>query len=312
MANTSDKVIKYASEQVGYLEKATGNLNYLYDKTANAGYNNYTKFGYEMHNLYPSVMDYPAAWCDCFVDNCFYNTYGISNAKKLLAGDFDDYTKNSINLYKSKNAFYLKSGFTPLPGDQIFFSKDGLFSGVYHTGLVEKVENGLVYTIEGNTSSGSGVDPNGGAVCRKSYSTAYSKIYGYGRPPYDVSDEINAIKISTGSDGIKILADALNIRAVPSATGSIVGQYKKGDKVQIFAKAVNANKHWFRSDKGWFSANYCEGWILEENNQWWYVTEGYTYPANEIRTIDNSDFIFDKNGWLITSDRINSSGSIIY
>ena len=310
MANTADKVINFALSQVGYLEKATGDLKYLYDKKANAGYNNYTMYNYEMHKLYPNVMDYPAAWCDCFVDYCFYSCYGVSNAKKLI-GNFDDYTKNSINLYKGKDAFFLKTEKNPLPGDQIFFSSNGLFSGVYHTGLVIKVENGVVYTVEGNTSSGTEVDPNGGAVCQKSYSLTNSKIYGYGRPPYD-EEEIIKIPIESGENGVTILANELNVRKEPNINSQIIKTYKGGEQIRVSAKCVNNNKHWFKSDDGWFSANYCTGWILEQNEQWWYVMNNYTYPSNEIKTIDTYDYIFDKNGWMITSDRINDFGAITY
>ena len=311
MANTADKVISYALSQVGYLEKKTGDLKYLYEKTANAGYNNYTMYNYEMHNLYPSVMNYPAAWCDCFVDFCFQKTYGVSNAKKLIGG-FDDYTKNSINLYKGKNAFFLKSEKTPLPGDQIFFSSNGLYSGVYHTGLVVGVENGVVTTVEGNTSSTPDVEPNGGAVCKKSYSLTNSKIYGYGRPPYD-EEKVIEIPIKTGESGITILAEKLNVRKEPTINSSIVKTYGYGEQIQVTHKCVNNNRHWFKSKDGyWFSANYCTGWILEENNQWWYVMKDYTYPSNEIKTIDTYDYVFDKNGWLITSDRINNFGAITY
>jgi len=34
--------------------------NVIYRKTSGAGYDNYTKYGYEMHKIYPSVMDFPA------------------------------------------------------------------------------------------------------------------------------------------------------------------------------------------------------------------------------------------------------------
>lgn len=47
---------------------------------------------------------------------------------------------------------------------------------------MEKVENGRVYTIEGNTSSAAGVVENGGCVRNKSYALSYEKIGGYGRP----------------------------------------------------------------------------------------------------------------------------------
>lgn len=176
MANYAQTVIDIALGEVGYLEKKS-NTN-LYSKTGNAGYANYTKYGKEMHNLYPSVMDFPAAWCDCFVDWCFYKAYGITNAKALLGGDFNDYTVASANLYKNKGAWYS----TPKAGDQIFFKNT---TRICHTGLVYKVDSNRVYTVEGNTSGASGVVANGGGVCKKSYPLGYAKIAGYGRPKYD-------------------------------------------------------------------------------------------------------------------------------
>lgn len=176
MANTVNKVLAIAEAEVGYLEKKS-NAN-LYDKTANAGDANYTKYGKEMHDIYPSVMDFPAAWCDAFVDWCFYKAYGVSNAKALIGGNFNDYTPSSAQLYKNKNAWYT----TPKVGDQIFFKNS---TRINHTGLVYKVDSTYVYTIEGNTSGVSGVVANGGGVCKKKYKLNYSSIAGYGRPKYD-------------------------------------------------------------------------------------------------------------------------------
>ena len=174
------RVIDIAVAEVGYVEKKNGDS--LYDKTANAGANNYTKYGYEMHNIQPKNMDYPAAWCDTFVDWCFYKAYGVGNAKKLLRGDFDDYTIRSAQLYKDKDAWYQK----PQVGDQIFFKND---REICHTGLVYKVGADRVYTVEGNTSSELGVVPNGGCVRLKSYSTNYKRIAGYGRPNYKMEKD---------------------------------------------------------------------------------------------------------------------------
>lgn len=62
-------------------------------------------------------------------------------------------------------------------GDIIFFdwadSNDGKAE---HVGIVEKVENGKVYTVEGNST---------GDTCRqKEYSIDSSVILGYGTPMY--------------------------------------------------------------------------------------------------------------------------------
>lgn len=176
-----EKVIQIAESEVGYLEKR--NNSNLYDKTANAGSANYTKYGKEMHDIYQKVMDYPAAWCDAFVDWCFYKAYGVANAKGLLGGNFDDYTPNSAGLYKNKGAYIKRGKGLPRRGDQIFFTNG---TRIYHTGLVYAVDSSKVYTIEGNTSGGSKVVANGGGVFKKSYSLNNSKIDGYGRPKYDV------------------------------------------------------------------------------------------------------------------------------
>lgn len=185
MANTVDKVIKIAEAEVGYLEKKTNkDLN---SKTANAGYNNYTKYGKEMHDIYPAIMDFPAPWCDAFVDWCFMKAYGIATAKSLLDGNFDDYTVASAQMFKNKKAWYTSN---PKVGDQIFFKDSN--GGICHTGLVYKVDNFYVYTIEGNTSGNSGVIANGGGVFKKAYQLNYSRIAGYGRPKYDVETKANA------------------------------------------------------------------------------------------------------------------------
>ena len=177
MSNYASKVIKIALAEVGYLEKKSNKS--LNSKTANAGSANYTKYGKDMHELYPAVMDFPAAWCDAFVDWCFQKAYGVSNAKALLGGNFDDYTVNSAQLYKNKKAW----GKVPKLGAQIFFKNAN--GGICHTGLVYDFDDTYVYTVEGNTSGASGVIANGGGVCKKKYSRTYTRIAGYGYPKYD-------------------------------------------------------------------------------------------------------------------------------
>ncbi len=67
--------------------------------------------------------------------------------------------------------------YEPNPGDIIFFdwASDGLDGWGDHVGIVEKCENGIVYTIEGNS----------GDSCRQmQYSVGYYQICGYGVPAY--------------------------------------------------------------------------------------------------------------------------------
>lgn len=204
MACNVEKVLEIAKNETGYLEKRDGNLTYLYNKTANAGDKNYTKYGYEMHKIYPEVMDYPAYWCDAFVDWCFYAAYGIANAKGLLGGDFDDYTVASAQLYKNKNAWCS----SPKVGDQAFFKNS---TRINHTGLVIAVSGNTFTTIEGNTSNAtSDVVPNGGAVCQKTYNVGASKIAGFGRPAYDKQPAFSPHWVHAGENWYYRVAEGEN------------------------------------------------------------------------------------------------------
>ena len=267
-----------------------------------------------MHEIYPQVMDFPAYWCDCFVDWCFYKAYGISNAKALLGGNFDDYTKNSINLYKNKNAFFLRGTKTPKEGDQVFFSTDNTYNGVNHTGYVYDYKNGKIYVVEGNASCNSTTN-NGGGVVKKEYDINNCRIYGYGRPNYALYDKdeptITDVSISCDKTGLKIIGtECLNIRKWPG-DGAIVGTYKKNEKIQICAKALNSdNTWWFKTNKGYISGKYVEGWIKESCGKWWYIKLSYTFDTNKVVKINNKYYAFDKDGWLITADRISSDGAI--
>ena len=86
--------------------------------------------------------------------------------KSLLVG-------NGVNIQFGGKAWQ-DGSFTPEAGQIIFFDweGDGLTD---HVGIVERVENGTVYTVEGNS----------GDACRQnSYSIGSSVIYGYGIPAY--------------------------------------------------------------------------------------------------------------------------------
>ena len=168
MSNIVDKVLAVALAEEGYLEKSRqaykSNHDILDSKEDGAGSDNYTKYGRDMHKICPSVMDFPAKWCDTFVDWCFCKAYGVEQAKALLGGGFNDLTEASAQLYKNMNAWHTKD---PQIGDQIFFkNKKGK---ICHTGLVHDVTEGYIYTIEGNTSSAWGLVSNGVCVKKKRY-----------------------------------------------------------------------------------------------------------------------------------------------
>lgn len=184
MAYDKQKVLDIALSEVGYLEKAS-NSN-LDSKTGNAGSKNYTKYSRDLAAVsFYNGRKQGVAWCDVFVDWCFFKAFSKAAALALTYQPTNNKVnygagcKYSRNYYKNKGRLFDD----PEPGDQIFFySKDK--KSISHTGLVYKVDSSKVYTVEGNTSGASGVIANGGGVCKKSYALNYGRIAGYGRPVY--------------------------------------------------------------------------------------------------------------------------------
>ncbi len=112
-------------------------------------------------------------WCACFVSWCanecgYIDTGVIPKYAGCVWG---------VEWFQERGQWQDNS-YTPNPGDIIFFDWDddgGQDGESDHTGIVEKVEDGRVFTIEGNS----------GDSCReKSYPLGYYEILGYGIPAY--------------------------------------------------------------------------------------------------------------------------------
>lgn len=174
----ASKVIEILEAEVGYLEKKSNSQ--LDSKTANAGKKNFTKYARDLDNIkdFYNGKKQGYGWCDMLIDWGFVKAYGVEDAKRLLCQPDKSCGAGcefSMQYYKDKGQFHA----TPAVGDQIFFRKGA------HTGIVYDFDDTYVYTIEGNTSSASGVVENGGAVRKKKYKLTSSSIDGYGRPAYD-------------------------------------------------------------------------------------------------------------------------------
>ena len=112
-------------------------------------------------------------WCACFVswcaDQCGYIEAGV-------IPKFAACTSQGVPWFRERG-LWQDNSYEPRPGDIIFFDWDdgGQDGQSDHVGIVEKVENGRVYTIEGNS---------GDSVRQNSYPIGYYEIYGYGTPAY--------------------------------------------------------------------------------------------------------------------------------
>lgn len=115
-------------------------------------------------------------WCTCFVswcaDQCGYIETGVI---PKYAG-----CVNGVNWFKDRGQ-WADNDIEPAPSMIIFFDWDNKGSSgpqdgeSDHTGIVERVEDGIVYTVEGNS----------GDSCRENhYAVGYYEILGYGIPAY--------------------------------------------------------------------------------------------------------------------------------
>ena len=112
-------------------------------------------------------------WCACFVSWC------ANKCRYIDSGIIPKFSGciNGVEWFKDRGQ-WIGNRFEPSPGMIIFFDwddEDGQDGNADHVGIVEKVEDGRVYTIEGNTSDS----------CRqRSYPVGYYEILGYGIPAY--------------------------------------------------------------------------------------------------------------------------------
>lgn len=170
--NEIERVIETAKAEVGYLEKKTNSQ--LDDKNANAGNGNFTKYARDLDNVsgFYNGKKNGYAWCDIFVDWCFYKAFGVTRALELLCQPQKSCGAGvgfSARYYKDEGQWYTSN---PKVGDQVFLNK------LNHTGLVIKVDDNYVYTVEGNISSPVN------CVKEKKYALNSPSIVGYGRPNY--------------------------------------------------------------------------------------------------------------------------------
>ena len=114
-------------------------------------------------------------WCACFVSWCA-NQCGYIDAGIIPKFSGCEW---GVSWFKQHDQWAGRN-ITPIPGMIIFFDWEdeeggGLDGRADHVGIVAKVDNGRVYTIEGNSADS----------CReRSYPVGYLEILGFGIPAY--------------------------------------------------------------------------------------------------------------------------------
>lgn len=175
-----DKILAIAAKEVGYKQNANGS----------------NKFGlwYGMDKV---------AWCAIFLSWCAAQAGIMADVIPRFS-----YVPNGVDFFKKQGRFKAAKGYTPKPGDIVFYDFNGNGTAD-HVGIVISYANGKVNAIEGNTSAAS--QTNGGAVERKQRS-AVSGVLGYGLPKYEEEDmEIKTVKVKSLDTGNYIEVEAVNV-----------------------------------------------------------------------------------------------------
>lgn len=112
-------------------------------------------------------------WCACFVSWCA-NECGYIDAG--IIPKFAGCTSGGMAWFKANN-LWQENDYIPTPGTIIFFdwAFNNLDGDADHVGIVEKVEDGRIFTVEGNSDD---------MVRQNSYPIGYYEIRGYGTPMY--------------------------------------------------------------------------------------------------------------------------------
>ena len=120
-------------------------------------------------------FDSRVEWCACFVSWCanecgYIDTDLIPKTAGCVSGE---------SWFRARDQWQ-DSSYTPYPGDIIYFDWDKVETNgqdgiTDHVGIVEKVEGGYIYTIEGNSSD---------RVSNNAWPVGYYEIYGFGVPAY--------------------------------------------------------------------------------------------------------------------------------
>ena len=296
-----ERLLEMARSQIGYLEKSKAaydaDPSVLDDFKRGAGLDNYTKYARDQWDVrYFNGRKQGVAWCAVFVSWCFLQCFGKETALRLQcqprSGNAGAGCKAAANYYQARGQ--LRED--PEAGDQIFFrDKEGNIS---HTGIVEKIEGGRVYTIEGNSD---------GMVTRHRYSLENERIYGYGHPDWSIvpdsgdggedqgkKEEESEDEGRTMERSAKVVptststGSTVNLRAQASTSGKILAKVPFESPVTVTEDRGGWCRIKYQGVTGWMVANYIEYTDVDDDESEGDDGSQATLTPEEISVIDGA------------------------
>ena len=267
-------IVNIAKSQIGYQEGASEGS---YSGEV-AGSNNYVEYGYWYG--WTGV-----AWCAQFVSWCAAMA-GVGTDVILK----HQYTETGKEFFVNRNEAYtwdqVKQGlFMPMAGDIVYFYGGTAGRTVTHVGIVEKFEDGVLYTIEGNASSAY-FTSEGGCCTDRQYTLDSEYVKYICRPSYVRTDaeqeetvvpEVDVIDGYYAETGTYVVTtSSINVRDA-AVTGNAVGYFSNGEVFECLEVIVisddttGTEKRWARivysGETAYISLNtaYIEPYVQSES-----------------------------------------------
>ncbi len=229
-------IVNVALSQEGYLHG--NNTSQLHGHT-NGSYN-YTEYGrwYGMYDL----------WCAMFVSWCAY-VAGVSSSIVT----YHAYTPSGLSWFINQGRAYSQAtiaagGYSPIPGDIIYFKSPRNSNITNHVGIVTGFSGSTIYTVEGNTSPATN-STDGGQVRQKSYSMYDTYIVYVCRPAYTSGDSYttssyqNTIDMTGGGTKLNGTVTASTTVSRDDGTFNIAGWSVHSEGVSGYQYSLN-NSSW--------------------------------------------------------------------
>lgn len=309
-------VVSIALTQLGYEE---GDSDKDMHGTSGGGRNfvEFNRLYGKLDNDEGNGHSYGYMWCASFV-NWVLRAANVD--QRVSGGEVSCaswvYWLQGKNMFKERT-----SGYTPVCGDIIFFKGSRTSSISNHVGIVIGSENGIVHTIEGNTTGleGGADSTNGGQIARKSYHLNDTYIVGYGIPRYTVKDgtvyDFELINFAPRKAGdYTVLGRSTGLYRTASMSTKLKS-IPSGKTVTVTQVSGSFGKCEYDGVEGWVS---LDGMISANGA---YHTISYnTYGAGEIasqekiygKDIKISSTVPEKPGHEFKGWAIKEGGNIIY
>ena len=260
-------------------------------------------------------------WCDCFADDAYVENFGFEVGRKMIYQPLYSCGAGcgwSARYYKEHDAYYT----TPQVGDQIFYGENG----GDHTGIVIKVGEKLIETVEGNVSD---------QVVQRTVDRNDKWIDGFGRPDWSLVVDVKELApadYSThpeklwntfcdwlgneyGAAGLLGNLDAES--ALVAANLQNTYQYKLDMSDKEYTEAVDDGRykdfvddgagyglaqwtHWSRKEKLLAKAKECSASIGNEDMQVVYLKAEIASSFPDVyRTLKNADSIAEASDCVL-------------